>query len=217
MGAKTFKFGESVVLCEFSGEYIGINQVDPRQEVIKVICKPADAIPGSAMFFFNDTEFSQYYVWYNRGESHKDPKPGGKTGVEVKTQMSDDAVTIATKTAAAIDNIIGFSASAENNIVTITLDEVGDVYPPEDYNTGFQLVIEEKGRYTTNLYHGRLWPDCKEIKDVTLHADGSAEIFFNMSKTYVNKMNLNKRFDINKEYYIDNYRTIDADWITYIS
>lgn len=216
MSAKIFKFDSKVVLCEFSGEYVGINQVDPKQEIFTVICKPASLIPGSAMFFFNDTEFMQFYVWYNRNNSHKDPKPGGKTGVEVKTDAADTADVVATKTADAINGIVGFSATSTGEQVTVTVDEVGDVYSCEDYNTGFVVEITQVGRYTTNLYHGRLWPDCKEIKDMQLYDDGSADVFFNMTKTYVNQLNLNERFDISKEFYIDNYREIPAGWITYI-
>lgn len=222
MASKIFKLQvgspavEKIVLCDFSGEYLGINQVNPKQEIIKVECRPASYLSGSGMFFINCTEFLQYYVWYNKENNNKDPMPGGKTGIEVKLLVDDTDLIVATKTAQAIDAVEGFSAVANSNIVTITVDAFGDVYPAADYNTKFKLVIDQKGQYTTSLFTGKLWPDCKEIKDVILHEDGSAEIFFTLVKTHINKMNLNKRFDINKEFFIPNYRKIPAGWLSYI-
>lgn len=216
MGAKIFKFDTKTILCEFSGQYVAVNQVMPTSEVTKVVCTGADLIPGAAMFFFNDVEFRQYYVWYNRDDMHKDPCPGGKQGYEVKINSSDTATQIAQKTSIVIDAIIGFTSSYSGDTVTITCDEAGDVYPAEDYNTGFYIYVNTKGCYTVSLYNGRLWKDCQEIKDVILKEDGSAEIFYTMAKTYTSKMNKNKRFDVHQEFFMDDFRVIPADWITYL-
>lgn len=218
MASKIFKFGtpEKVILCDFSGQYLGINQVDPKQEITKVVCRAANLMPGSAMFFFNSNEFLQYYVWYNKEDANKDPKPGGKTGIEIKINNDDTAIEIAEKTALKISEVEGFTSTSSNNVITITSDEFGDIYPPADFNTGFDIVVEQKGQYTASLFAGKLWSDCREIKDVNLFEDGSAEVFFTLAKQYVNRMNLNKRFDISKEFFMDNYRVIPAGWLNYI-
>lgn len=220
MASKMFTFEDKVILCDFSGDKISIKQVDEKNEATRIKCTAEPLIPSAGMFYFNDTEFRQYYVWYNKEGHHKDPAPGGKKGVEVLIKYNDTGEAIAQKTKQAINShkemSVSFQAEVDKDVLVIMNKYPGDVPPPSDFNSGFSIDVIQKGQYTTDLYTGHLWKDCAEIKDFVLHKDGSAEVFYAKRRLYLERLNSLDRFERQREHYVDVYKTIPKEWITFI-
>ena len=216
MTNKTFDFSGKKVFCEFGGKSILIKQMAPLHEKTEIICKSFEKTLDSTAFFINLPSFLQYYVWFDKENEGKDPAIPGKTGIHIKITKTDTDLDIATKIAAGLDTVEGFTCSVVGNIVTVECDEPGQVYPPEAYTSGYKLNVLTKGTYIQVLYNGQLWNDCQEIKDVVLYEDGSVDVYFTMTKTYSCKINRAARYDINKQFFIDNFRQIPAGWITFL-
>lgn len=214
---KIVKFEDKVILCDMSDGFLAINQVTPKKEVTEIHCNPADSLPSASMFFINDNEYIQYYVWYNKDNIQKDPNPGGKIGLEVVINTGDTAETIAQKTASVISNSPSFDAVQNGSKVLVECKTPGTVYPPKDFNTGYYIEVKTKGRYTTSLYSGRPFRDCGHIKDFNLFQDGSAELFYTRVKTYTDRTNYVQRFDVHKEFYDDVYVTLPEGWLKFLS
>lgn len=85
----------------------------------------------------------EYYVWYNTGAS-SDPSPGG-TGIEVSINIDDSANTVASNTQTEIDAITNFTATVENNVVTVICDFEGSIDDAADVDTGFTIDISQQG------------------------------------------------------------------------
>jgi len=89
--------------------------------------------------------------------SGADPAPAGMTGIPVVVHSTDDDITVASKTAIAIHNVGGagtiFTASAANEIITITNVILGECQDAYDVDTGFTLLVTVDGRGPTTDYY----------------------------------------------------------------
>lgn len=112
----------------------------PEVQVIQVTA--ASAITGGHYFLLSAANNSpNYYVWYKKGGVGSDPVVINRTGVEVDIGATDTDAQVATATAAAIDALLNFSASAATNVVTITNVIAGITDQATDFNSGFTFAI----------------------------------------------------------------------------
>jgi flagellin-like hook-associated protein FlgL len=93
---------------------------------------------------------NQYYVWYNVDGGGSDPAPGG-TAIQVAITASDDATSVATKTAAAINSAQGsiFSAGSSGADLTITRIGSGTATDSSDGNLGWTINTSQQGALGT--------------------------------------------------------------------
>lgn len=214
---KIFKFDDNVVLCDFGGKHLHIQQYVPVQEITEVTCKHGEKTHNSSLFLLNTPAFLQYYVWFDKDQLGKDLELPGKTGIRVQISKTTPATEVATIMAAAIDEVDGLSAISDGIKVVVTCDDAGLVYPAEDISSGYKIEVTTKGDLTQTLFSGQLWPDVHDLKDVVLYEDGSADFYFTMTKTYFCKINRSPRYDVNKQFFQDDFRSIPTGWLTYLN
>lgn len=94
-----------------------------------------------------------HYVWGD-DSVEADPAPAGRTAVPFTvTGDSDDAATLATACAAALDALPGYVASASGSVVTVDRAEVGEVTATADVDMG---VVITQCRFGKDLNLGLL-------------------------------------------------------------
>jgi hypothetical protein len=87
-----------------------------------------------------------FYVWYNVNGAGTDPAPGGGlVGVEVAVSTNATAAQVATATAAALDALPAFLATAASATVTVTNAVAGNVGAPTAATSGFTLNVTVQG------------------------------------------------------------------------
>jgi hypothetical protein len=121
------------------------------EEITQLTCGSGAALASSGnsdyFLLYSANNENQYYVWYQVGTS-VDPAVNSN-GIKVVVLVGDSANTVASKTAAAISNILSdFSAVAALNVVTITNKEVGlatNASFPTSTPVGFSLNVTQQG------------------------------------------------------------------------
>lgn len=144
-------YGKYVTLTNHLGgaDVFFLNQA--TVEVTEVTCNVAAPLLGGKYFTIN-SPYTRYYVWYDVNYISTDPAPVGKTGVEVSIANTDSAETVASKTAAAVNNLSDFTATASLDKVTILNVIVGNVIDSADVNTGFTISTVNQGGDVSSSY-----------------------------------------------------------------
>ncbi|MBA7588219.1 hypothetical protein ES708_30271 [subsurface metagenome] len=124
-------------------------------EVTDVTC-PADVDSslGGKYWTLNSID-ADYYVWYDVDNESTDPEPEGKTGIEIDIISGESAADVASKTAAAINNLDDFGASSASAIVTVTNADVGAITDAADVDAGVSVDVITQG--TTGLDKAGKW------------------------------------------------------------
>jgi hypothetical protein len=111
-------------------------------EVTEVTCEADSAGSLNDKYWWLFTDSKSYYIWYDVASGGTDPTPsapsGGPStteGIEVDIATGASASAVATATETAIDGNSAFSASASDDVVTITHETAGAVKDAEDDGT----------------------------------------------------------------------------------
>jgi len=105
-------------------------------ETTTVACEADDTGSLNNEYWYLSSINADYYIWYNVNSAGADPKPAGKTGIEVALATDDADTVVATKTAAVLDAHADFvcPVPAAATITIVTADK-GDVTNAADGNT----------------------------------------------------------------------------------
>ena len=114
-------------------------------EKISVTTKADISKSLNGKYFLIYSPSSSYYVWYNILGTAADPLITGKISVEVAISENDSANTVATKTVSVINTIQDFSATANNNIISITNRITGNAIAPSAGTSTFTVATITAG------------------------------------------------------------------------
>lgn len=140
-----------------------------QQDCVQTVADVSDSLDGKYFTLGND-----FYVWMD-GPVAADPAPAGRTGIAVAYTTNDDANTIATKIATAVDANASFNATASGNLVTITRVGTSEQAPAADVDTGFTITVtQEGGTLDLGLLQGNVEDTFEEqLLDITAHQTGT--------------------------------------------
>lgn len=104
---------------------------------------------GTALSFLIDStnDVTTYNVWYNvtdGANAQTDPSLGD-TSIQVDVLAADTASDVATKTAAALDLLVDFSAVATGPVVTVSNATAGPSTGTTEVNSGFTFTSVSEG------------------------------------------------------------------------
>jgi hypothetical protein len=128
-----------------------VDQVKPGDaEIINVTVKNgADIEHGEYWLLNGPTNGELYYIWYNNPTwvSNGDPQLQGRTGIQVDFNYSDDNVTIAMNTVAALNNAVtnDFVVDVYGDIITLTSKINQDLVDADNGNMSFNVDIANQG------------------------------------------------------------------------
>lgn len=109
-------------------------------------------IGGAGSYFLIQSagDVDLYYVWFNVNGSNSDPAVGGRTGIEVSILSGDTASSVAAKAALVIGAATGLSASAANDITTVTTVGLQETTNASNVNVPapFTVNVVQEGRRT---------------------------------------------------------------------
>lgn len=105
-----------------------------------------DLLNNKYFFIWSAVDATKYYVWYNSNAGGTDPNISGLTGVMVALASSDTAGNVATKTAAALQALADFNASATGAVVTVTNADPGWASPAYNGTTSFTFGVTTEGQ-----------------------------------------------------------------------
>ena len=116
---------------------------------------PASAAITSGQYWninsANDAQ--EFYVWYNKDAGGGDPLIPGKIPIEVAIITGDTNAQVATKTAAAISLVSGFSATSALGVVTVTNTVAGDTTDATNGDVpGLSITVTTQGSGAPNYY-----------------------------------------------------------------
>jgi hypothetical protein len=179
---KLVTVGTKVLMCAFSNSAIAIEEYSdggvlsstPEETTITTIHSD-NIVPGQYFMIYSPS--NTYYVWYakNNNEGEK-PHVNYAVGLKVDLVTDDDAETVATKTAAVLNAVGGFTATAAGSVVTVVNTQGGPCEPPKDINTKFLIEVTVPGANKV-LFDGTLGTNIHKVLDIVINADGSANIF----------------------------------------
>jgi len=97
-----------------------MNYADGTQQVSNVttVADVGGSLGGT--WFSLNSPSKDFYVWYNVDGGSTNPAVAGKTGIEVDISAGDTAASVAAKTAAALNDVSYFTATATGANLTIT-------------------------------------------------------------------------------------------------
>lgn len=114
--------------------------LNPHNELTKIECVADVSSSLNDTSFHIDSSSTNYYVWFNVGESGTDPETEGRTGIEVALSENATAADVATAVSSAIDAIEGLSSSYSGEYVQIATDEQENVTDIADVDTLFTFT-----------------------------------------------------------------------------
>jgi hypothetical protein len=126
-------------------------QADPGEhEVIDILVKAGSAIEHGDYWLLNGADGNLYYIWYNNPTwiSNGDPLLQGRTAIQVNFNYSDDNVTVANNTVAAITAVISnqFQVSQNQDIITLTSTSFVDLSDADNGNSNFNVDVANQGK-----------------------------------------------------------------------
>ena len=164
-------------------KYSGFYSSPAYQSGVKEVTEIITAGDGSGSLkgkhFTLNTLNEDYYVWYNSDSSGTDPSPVGRIGIEVAITGGASASSVATATAAVLNDHEEFSVSVSGRVLTVTNSAVGDVVDAEGGDTNFESFnvrrqgvdgIVFQGGKTTRFYAFNGENRAREWAYVTLSA-----------------------------------------------
>ena len=118
-----------------------------KKEIFEIECVEAGNFLGSNLsekYWTFSTHTDNYIVWYHLSGAGSPPAEPD-TLVQVDISVDDTAETVAEETKAKISTLPGITISVTNNIITVTIDQRGDVDDASDVNTGFTINVIQQG------------------------------------------------------------------------
>ncbi len=98
----------------------------------------------NSKYFTFDKNGTSYYAWFNVNGGGVDPAPGG-TGVEVEATGEETAAELAALAAAEITGLSGITCVAEDTVLHIVVDAIGDIENATAGNSGLSVIIQVQG------------------------------------------------------------------------
>ena len=106
----------------------------------------ANSGPASYFLINGGNNTDKYYAWYAIGTA-TDPMIAGRTGIQIFALASDNANTIAQKTAEKFETVVDdFTASVSTNVVTITNTVDGPATNASAGTSGFAIITTVQGQ-----------------------------------------------------------------------
>ena len=130
------------------GEFMVTKSVEGLNETFDATCVGAvDITAGQYFILALPNSGTSYYVWYKKDAAGADPAPGG-TGIQVDIITGNSATAVASATQTQINLISGFTATFDDEVVTVVCDDFGDAVDAANGNVGgsFSIVISQQGR-----------------------------------------------------------------------
>lgn len=135
------------------GKVIGTtnDQADPGEhEVIDILVKAGSSIEHGDYWLLNGANGNLYYIWYNNPTwiSNGDPQLQGRTAIQVNFNYSDDNVTVANNTVAALSAVIqnDFEITQNQDIITLTSTAFVDLSDSDNGNSNFNVDVANQGK-----------------------------------------------------------------------
>lgn len=94
---------------------------------------------------YSGRDQTKYHVWYNVGGAGTDPAPVGSTGIEIPIQINEPKEVIALVTKQKIELVEDFTATSNENVITITTLEKGITTNIVDNDTNFNVSTLQNG------------------------------------------------------------------------
>lgn len=152
-------------------------------EVQTILCAGDVASSLNDKYFYIQSALDaiKYYVWFNVGGTGMDPVPGGATAVPVTLSIGATPNVVATAVASALAVIAASftSATAVNNIVTVTNSAPGYCSPARDSKSaskcgfGFQVLTQGMQAVDVGLIEGDVELKLGEVlDDIKSHQTG---------------------------------------------
>ncbi|MDH5767067.1 MAG: hypothetical protein OEZ38_13725, partial [Gammaproteobacteria bacterium] len=140
-----------------SGKVFGYDHGPARTEVTQITFTQGAQVEHGDYFLINaPSQGTYYYVWYDNPLwiTNGDPGLGGRTGIQVTFNYTDDNLTIASNTASAIQSLAGtnLQLSLINDILTITHSSTGNVPDADNVTTPFEIDIVTQGKDANLTY-----------------------------------------------------------------
>jgi flagellar hook-associated protein 3 FlgL len=128
----------------FSRDDDYIASYNGEAEVTDITCIADIAGSLDGKYLTLSSPSTDYYVWYNVAGDSAEPVVAG-IGIGVDILTDDSADTVASKTYAAINNIVGLGAELSGDKVTVTNAAAGDVVNSVDNDSGFSITTITQG------------------------------------------------------------------------
>ncbi|MDL1986775.1 MAG: flagellar hook-associated protein FlgL [Deltaproteobacteria bacterium] len=136
--------GHKTDTSPFSRDDDYIASYNGEAEVTDITCIADIAGSLDGKYLTLSSPSTDYYVWYNVAGDSAEPVVAG-IGIGVDILTDDSADTVASKTYAAINNIVGLGAELSGDKVTVTNAAAGDVVNSVDNDSGFSITTITQG------------------------------------------------------------------------
>ena len=199
---KVVHAGTKILLCTSTKSSLCVEElsddgsISAVKEVTNITCNAGSTIHGSEYFIISSPE-RNYCVYYVKDNFGVEPPMRAVVFLKVTLVTGDTAANVATKTAAIFNATGIFTATVNDATVTVTNVMPGEVFRPIDQNTMFAFNVTTKGSKKI-LFNSSLGNNVKQVLDINIGSDGSAEILVNaeFSRTSMDKENkLNSVFN----------------------
>jgi uncharacterized phage protein gp47/JayE len=133
------------------GTFHVIDSGEKLKEITELTMSTGTTINSGEYALINSVDdATEYYLWYNVDLAGGDPMPVGKTPIQVSILSIDNASTVATKTATAINTVASadFVAVASGSMVTVTNVAYGPATDADniDISGDFEVEVVQQGR-----------------------------------------------------------------------
>lgn len=133
-----------------TGTVTGINESAGQYETIEFTVTPGSQLEHGDYFIVNQLSGNNYYFWFNNPVwvSPADPQLEGRTGVQIDFNYDDTDLEIAHKVDSVFNLYLGeaFTVSTNNDILTLTANEMGNIPDPDDVSTSFLVDVSNQGQ-----------------------------------------------------------------------
>jgi hypothetical protein len=142
--------GTSSVAGNVSGRvYSGNSGSSAEKEVTQItIPDGSDIADGEYLLLNTPNNGLYYYVWFKWTSGvQPDPFLAGRIGIQVDFDFTQNNLTVATNTAAAIQAAVGtdFTVTINNDIITLTNNLAGEVPDADELTSNILVDIENQG------------------------------------------------------------------------
>lgn len=115
-------------------------QIHGQEQQTLIVCAAASTLTTGDYWLLNGpSNETNYYVWYNKDGGGGDPLVSGRTAIPVAITGGMTAAQVASATQAAIDAEDDFTATVDDDEVTVTAARAGVTTESIDGNTGFTI------------------------------------------------------------------------------
>lgn len=134
--------------------YTGNNGSTAESEITQITLPDgSDISDGDYLLLNTPNNGTYYYVWFKWDNgTAPDPALAGRIGIQVTYNFSQSNTTIAANTATAIQTTAGadFTATLNNDIVTVTNSATGEVPDADELTSNILVDIANQGKGNVN-------------------------------------------------------------------